>query len=167
MKRSSQQNPAPTPLWGRTAPHITHCYLGRGGGGYILHPDARGGKRFSIRSLTWGRDVGEGVGPPASSSCQSCTQRPAQHHSNPPGGCGCSSCPCCVPTPPAFPGLARALPGTANPVPPPRPAQPHRPLMLPGAWERDAGGGLGAVPRGPGTVLGRSLSAHARNAVLG
>lgn len=124
MKQSSQQNPAPTPLWGRMPPHTTHCCLGRRGG-YILHPDAQGGKRSSIRSPTWGRDVREGVGPPASSSCQSCTQRPAQHHSNPPGGCGCSSCPCCVPTPPSFPGLARALPCTANPVPPPPPpAQP-------------------------------------------
>lgn len=138
--------PCAHPPPGQNAPHTTHCCPGTGWGGLYLHPDARGGKRSSIRSPTWGRDGGEGAGPPASSSCQGCTQRPAQHHSNPPGGCGCSSCPRCVPTPPAFPGLARALPGTANRVPPPGPAQPRRPPVLPGAWERGAGGVGGLHP---------------------
>lgn len=156
------------PVGQNASPH--HPLLpGEEEGGIFYTLMLRVGKGAPSGARRGGEMSGRGSGPPPAPPARAAPSAQPNITATPPGAVG---------APPAraafqhlllslgLPGPCPAPPTRCLP-PPPGPTQPHRPPMLPGAWERDAGGVLGAAPRGPGTVLGHGLSARAKGCSAG
>lgn len=163
MKQSSQQNPAPTPLWGRMPPTPPTAALGGGGGGgYIYTPMLGVGKGAPSGARRGGEMAGRGPGPPPAPPARAAPSAQPNITATPPGAVG---------APPARAAFQHLLPSPGLPGPCPAPPTGYLPPAQPSPADPRCSRGRGNVVLvgwggcTPGSWHG--LSVYARDEVLG